>query len=148
MWSQVSRLQEQLQAERDLRAALEVGLSMSSGQVSGSRTMDSKVYTLLTFCSFIKQNFKNLCSFSCNKTFFKYRQELSWRRLLLLKLMWQDWSRKLQNCIINLINNANITMALSLTLLIDTNMFITIILNSECFSIFSNEGVRSRIQWL
>ncbi|XP_076939878.1 rho GTPase-activating protein 7-like isoform X2 [Bidens hawaiensis] len=38
----VSRLQEQLQAERDLRAALEVGLSMSSGQVSGSRTMDSK----------------------------------------------------------------------------------------------------------
>ncbi|KAM7502418.1 hypothetical protein LguiB_001322 [Lonicera macranthoides] len=38
----VSRLQEQLQAERDLRAALEVGLSMSSGQFSGSRTMDSK----------------------------------------------------------------------------------------------------------
>ncbi|KAM0016087.1 putative Rho GTPase activation protein [Helianthus debilis subsp. tardiflorus] len=38
----VSRLQEQLQAERDLRAALEVGLSMSSGQVSGSRAMDSK----------------------------------------------------------------------------------------------------------
>ncbi|XP_023729339.1 rho GTPase-activating protein 7 isoform X1 [Lactuca sativa] len=38
----VSRLQEQLQAERDLRAALEVGLSMSSGQVSGSRPMDSK----------------------------------------------------------------------------------------------------------
>nr|GFA85125.1 Rho GTPase-activating protein 7-like isoform X2 [Tanacetum cinerariifolium] len=39
----VSRLQEQLQAERDLRAALEVGLSMSSGHGSGSnRTMDSK----------------------------------------------------------------------------------------------------------
>ncbi|KAI3695719.1 hypothetical protein L1987_78719 [Smallanthus sonchifolius] len=38
----VSRLQEQLQAERDLRAALEVGLSMSSGQVSGTRTMDSQ----------------------------------------------------------------------------------------------------------
>uniref|UniRef100_A0A5B7AVZ7 Putative rho GTPase-activating protein 7 isoform X1 n=1 Tax=Davidia involucrata TaxID=16924 RepID=A0A5B7AVZ7_DAVIN len=38
----VSRLQEQLQAERDLRAALEVGLSMSSGQFSGSRGMDSK----------------------------------------------------------------------------------------------------------
>ncbi|KAG0478810.1 hypothetical protein HPP92_013529 [Vanilla planifolia] len=38
----VSRLQEQLQAERDLRAALEVGLSMSSGQFSSSRTMDSK----------------------------------------------------------------------------------------------------------
>ncbi|XP_059278057.1 rho GTPase-activating protein 7-like isoform X2 [Lycium ferocissimum] len=38
----VARLQEQLQAERDLRAALEVGLSMSSGQLSGSRTMDSK----------------------------------------------------------------------------------------------------------
>ncbi|CAN1830641.1 Rho GTPase-activating protein 7, partial [Linum perenne] len=38
----VSRLQEQLQAERDLRAALEVGLSMSSGQLSSSRGMDSK----------------------------------------------------------------------------------------------------------
>ncbi|XP_051134515.1 rho GTPase-activating protein 7-like [Andrographis paniculata] len=38
----VARLQEQLQAERDLRAALEVGLSMSHGQVSGSRGMDSK----------------------------------------------------------------------------------------------------------
>ncbi|KAJ3683751.1 hypothetical protein LUZ60_013978 [Juncus effusus] len=38
----VSRLQEQLQAERDLRAALEVGLSMSSSQFSNSRTMDSK----------------------------------------------------------------------------------------------------------
>ncbi|KAA8549980.1 hypothetical protein F0562_001663 [Nyssa sinensis] len=33
----VARLQEQLQAERDLRAALEVGLSMSSGQFSSSR---------------------------------------------------------------------------------------------------------------
>ncbi|KAG5517367.1 hypothetical protein RHGRI_037946 [Rhododendron griersonianum] len=38
----VSRLQEQLQAERDLRAALEVGLSMSSGQFPSSRGMDSK----------------------------------------------------------------------------------------------------------
>ncbi|KAM0997116.1 hypothetical protein ACFX13_007114 [Malus domestica] len=38
----VSRLQEQLQAERDLRAALEVGLSMSSGQLASSRGMDSK----------------------------------------------------------------------------------------------------------
>ncbi|CAL0317538.1 unnamed protein product [Lupinus luteus] len=38
----VSRLQEQLQSERDLRAALEVGLSMSSGQFSSSRGMDSK----------------------------------------------------------------------------------------------------------
>ncbi|KAL3620333.1 Rho GTPase-activating protein 7 [Castilleja foliolosa] len=38
----VARLQEQLQAERDLRAALEVGLSMSSGQFSGSRGMDTK----------------------------------------------------------------------------------------------------------
>uniref|UniRef100_A0A7N0TIN8 Uncharacterized protein n=1 Tax=Kalanchoe fedtschenkoi TaxID=63787 RepID=A0A7N0TIN8_KALFE len=38
----VSRLQEQLQAERDLRAALEVGLSMSSGQFTSSRGMDSK----------------------------------------------------------------------------------------------------------
>ncbi|CAA7388515.1 unnamed protein product [Spirodela intermedia] len=38
----VARLQEQLQAERDLRAALEVGLSISSGQFSSSRNMDSK----------------------------------------------------------------------------------------------------------
>ncbi|KAL9250033.1 Rho GTPase-activating protein 7-like protein [Drosera capensis] len=38
----VQRLQEQLQAERDLRAALEVGLSMSTGQLSNSRGMDSK----------------------------------------------------------------------------------------------------------
>lgn len=38
----VSRLQEQLQAERDLRAALEVGLSMSTEQFSNSRGMDSK----------------------------------------------------------------------------------------------------------
>lgn len=38
----VARLQEQLQAERDLRASLEVGLSMSSGQFSSSRSMDSK----------------------------------------------------------------------------------------------------------
>ncbi|ONM60346.1 rho GTPase-activating protein 7 isoform X6 [Zea mays] len=38
----VSRLQEQLQAERDLRAALEVGLSMSSSQFSSSLSMDSK----------------------------------------------------------------------------------------------------------
>lgn len=38
----VGRLQEQLQAERDLRASLEVGLSMSSGQFSSSRSMDSK----------------------------------------------------------------------------------------------------------
>eukprot|EP00252_Welwitschia_mirabilis_P015261 TRINITY_DN3353_c0_g2_i2.p1 TRINITY_DN3353_c0_g2~~TRINITY_DN3353_c0_g2_i2.p1 ORF type:complete len:893 (+),score=225.98 TRINITY_DN3353_c0_g2_i2:168-2846(+) len=38
----VARLQEQLQAERDLRAALEVGLSMSSGQFSSVRSMDSK----------------------------------------------------------------------------------------------------------
>ncbi|KAE8678866.1 Rho GTPase-activating protein 7 [Hibiscus syriacus] len=38
----VSRLQEQLQAERDLRVALEVGSSMSSGQFSSSHEMDSK----------------------------------------------------------------------------------------------------------
>ncbi|KAK3127918.1 hypothetical protein QOZ80_7AG0580160 [Eleusine coracana subsp. coracana] len=38
----VSRLQEQLQAERDLRAALEVGLSMSSSQFSSTHSMDSK----------------------------------------------------------------------------------------------------------
>uniref|UniRef100_A0A1D1XKN5 Rho GTPase-activating protein 24 n=1 Tax=Anthurium amnicola TaxID=1678845 RepID=A0A1D1XKN5_9ARAE len=38
----VARLQEQLQAERDLRTALEVGLSISSGQLSSTRNMDSK----------------------------------------------------------------------------------------------------------
>lgn len=43
----VARLQEQLQAERDLRAALEVGLSMSSGQLSGSHAMDSKVVVMI-----------------------------------------------------------------------------------------------------
>nr|CAD1833474.1 unnamed protein product [Ananas comosus var. bracteatus] len=38
----VLRLQEQLQAERDLRAALEVGLSLSSGQFSNSHAVSSK----------------------------------------------------------------------------------------------------------
>ncbi|KAL8129381.1 hypothetical protein V2J09_018536 [Rumex salicifolius] len=38
----VQRLQEQLQAERDLRSALEVGLSMSSGQLSSISGMDCK----------------------------------------------------------------------------------------------------------
>ncbi|MFS8007512.1 putative Rho GTPase activation protein [Helianthus anomalus] len=38
----VSRLQEQLQAERDLRSILEVGLSMSSAPVSQSHNMDPK----------------------------------------------------------------------------------------------------------
>ncbi|KAK2998547.1 hypothetical protein RJ639_024254 [Escallonia herrerae] len=39
---EVSRLQEQLQAERELRAALEVGLNMSAGQFSSSCGMDLK----------------------------------------------------------------------------------------------------------
>ncbi|XP_076926101.1 uncharacterized protein LOC143589143 [Bidens hawaiensis] len=39
----VSRLQEQLQAERELRSVLEVGLNMSSGPVSGSHNMDPKM---------------------------------------------------------------------------------------------------------
>ncbi|KAD1274138.1 hypothetical protein E3N88_43077 [Mikania micrantha] len=38
----VSRLQEQLQAERELKSVLEVGLSISSGQVSQSHNMDAK----------------------------------------------------------------------------------------------------------
>ncbi|GER41059.1 Rho GTPase-activating protein [Striga asiatica] len=38
----VARLQEQLQAERELRAALEVGLSISSAQFPSSHGMDSK----------------------------------------------------------------------------------------------------------
>jgi hypothetical protein len=40
---QVARLQEQLQTERDLRAALEIGLSMSAAHLSGSQSLDSKV---------------------------------------------------------------------------------------------------------
>lgn len=40
---QVARLQEQLQTERDLRAALEIGLSMSAAQLSGAQSLDSKV---------------------------------------------------------------------------------------------------------
>lgn len=39
----IQRLQKQLQAERDLRAALEVGLGMSPGQLSGSYGMDPKI---------------------------------------------------------------------------------------------------------
>ncbi|XP_076922727.1 rho GTPase-activating protein 7-like [Bidens hawaiensis] len=39
----VSRLQEQLQAERDLRSVLEVGLNMSSGPVSRYHNMDPKM---------------------------------------------------------------------------------------------------------
>ena len=52
-------MQEQLQAERDLRAALEVGLSMSSGQFSSARSMDGKVpcyleaWTVPTLAGFI-----------------------------------------------------------------------------------------------
>jgi hypothetical protein len=38
----VARLQEQLQAERDLRAALEIGLNMSAAQLSAAQTFDSK----------------------------------------------------------------------------------------------------------
>lgn len=45
---QVLRLQEQLQAERDLRAALEVGLSLSSGQFSNSHAVSSKVFPMAT----------------------------------------------------------------------------------------------------
>ncbi|ONM25822.1 Rho GTPase-activating protein 7 [Zea mays] len=44
----VSRLQEQLQAERDLRAALEIGLSMYSSQFSSSHSMDSKVTEIIS----------------------------------------------------------------------------------------------------
>jgi hypothetical protein len=41
--SQVARLQEQLQTERDLRAALEIGLSMSAAQLSAAQSLDLKV---------------------------------------------------------------------------------------------------------
>lgn len=42
--SQVARLQEQLQTERDLRAALEIGLSMSAAQLSAAQSLDLKVW--------------------------------------------------------------------------------------------------------
>jgi hypothetical protein len=80
-------LQEQLQAERDLRAALEVGLSMSSGQFSSARSMDVKVpyylqaATIPTLTAFV------LLSIIFFPVFFRQRQSL--RRLLSLKLMLQ-----------------------------------------------------------
>lgn len=58
-------MQEQLQAERDLRAALEVGLSMSSGQLSNSRGMDSKV--ILYSCN-VYRSFSLLLSSSVTST--------------------------------------------------------------------------------
>jgi hypothetical protein len=38
----ITRLQDQLDTERDLRAALEIGLSMSAAQLSAAQTFDSK----------------------------------------------------------------------------------------------------------
>ncbi|CAN6863848.1 unnamed protein product [Brassica oleracea] len=55
----VSRLQEQLQAERDLRAALEVGLSMSSGQFS-SHGVDSKTRAELEEIAFAEADVARL----------------------------------------------------------------------------------------
>jgi len=52
LYGQVARLQEQLQTERDLRAALEIGLSMSAAQLSGAQSLDSKVFMVqLKSCS-------------------------------------------------------------------------------------------------
>ncbi|KAG5566350.1 hypothetical protein RHGRI_002073 [Rhododendron griersonianum] len=56
----VSRLQEQLQAERDLRAALEVGLSMSSGQFLSSHGMDSKTRAELEEIAFAEADVARL----------------------------------------------------------------------------------------
>jgi hypothetical protein len=81
----VSRLQEQLQAERDLRAALEVGLSMSSGQFSSARSTDLKVPYHLQSSSHLLVLFYGV-SFSY---LFYFRQGQNWRRLLLLRLMLQ-----------------------------------------------------------
>ncbi len=52
---QVARLQEQLQAERDLRAALEIGLNMSAAQLSAAQTFDSKVCIALMLCRMADQ---------------------------------------------------------------------------------------------
>lgn len=43
--SQVARLQEQLQKERELRTALETGLGTSQRQLAVSSTIDEKVIT-------------------------------------------------------------------------------------------------------
>ncbi|KAI8573294.1 hypothetical protein RHMOL_Rhmol01G0267100 [Rhododendron molle] len=56
----VSRLQEQLQAERDLRAALEVGLSISSGQFLSSHGMDSKTRAELEEIAFAEADVARL----------------------------------------------------------------------------------------
>jgi len=48
-------LQDQLESERDLRAALEIGLSMSAAQLSAAQTLDSKV------CNYLKLPAKSQC---------------------------------------------------------------------------------------
>ena len=45
-FSQVARLQEQLQKERELRTALEAGLRISQRQLAVSSTIDEKVIIL------------------------------------------------------------------------------------------------------
>jgi hypothetical protein len=52
---EITRLQDQLESERDLRAALEIGLSMSAAQLSGAQTLDSKV------CNYLKLPAKSQC---------------------------------------------------------------------------------------
>jgi hypothetical protein len=52
---QITRLQDQLESERDLRAALEIGLSMSAAQLSAAQTFDSKV------CNYLKLPAKSQC---------------------------------------------------------------------------------------
>lgn len=49
MYFQVARLQEQLQKERDLRAALGAGLNMSHVPLPNLATVDEKVSVLLLF---------------------------------------------------------------------------------------------------
>ncbi len=50
---QVARLQEQLQTERGLRAALEIGLSMSAAQLSAAQTFDAKVCIEITLAGWM-----------------------------------------------------------------------------------------------
>jgi hypothetical protein len=49
----VARLQEQLQTERGLRAALEIGLSMSAAQLSAAQTFDAKVCIAITLAGWM-----------------------------------------------------------------------------------------------
>ncbi len=57
---QITRLQDQLESERDLRAALEIGLSMSAAQLSAAQTFDAKVCIAITLPGWMAKRIKFL----------------------------------------------------------------------------------------